>query len=444
MRGGLAVAGTLYLLLIVAGQAAGVLNGPNLVAVVGFPLVLAVGLTAPRWALLGLLAAPPGYLLTAGVLDLRVLTTMLMVLTGLQAIRSRRLPGRILAYLLPLLGLVALSVTFIYEESTRALGPASSFRSLLVFAIALGVYAYVLVRDGEVTAIQIADAAILGVVLTAIVFMVQNNFQPWTYTTRSFGDALRPGLLGYRTHFGYVVCIGFCIAAARSAGVVGQRPRWGPAVTIFLGLMTIFSFTRGAWIAALLYLIALPLRTGRKGTWIVVALVVATALTFPIVQERLVSGASGGVGQAIQSGEFATGRWELWQELWERASDGLPAGNGFGFAFSLTPQELLGVEAFTSGRNAFVYPHNDFLYAALDLGYIGAALLSLMWIVVIGMYVKAKRTEAWLFGGVLLTMFIASLVDNGIFIRPVLERFIVAFAVIAAMYAARRRALPPA
>jgi hypothetical protein len=370
-------------------------------------------------------------------LNVRLLTMFVWAVIGIQIVRSDRLPGRILIYMLPPIALVALSVGYQASVPSAAAASAATFRSLLIFAISLAVLAYMLIRDGEVSAVHLADAIVVGVTITGVIFLVQNDFQPWAYTTRAFEEALQPGLLGYRTHYGYLVCIGFCISVARALPPRGgaSRPAWALPVAGFLGSMTIFSLTRGAWLAAAVYLIVLPFRTGYRSVWLVLAVVSAIAFSFPLVQERLLSDVSGGVTEAIQSGDFATGRAGLWGELGERVEVG---GRGFGYMFSLTPREVLGVTAFTSGRNAFVYPHNDFLYAALDFGLVGVILLVLLWIGAVSAYRRSRPAGGWLFGGVILTMFVASMVDNGIFIRPLLERSLVVMGALVALAAAPR------
>ncbi len=114
-----------------------------------------------------------------------------------------------------------------------------------------------------------------------------------------------------------------------------------------------------------------------------------------------------------------------------RTLEGLPLGRGFGYVWSLKSEALFGGSSFTSAVNPFVYVHNDFLFWTLELGLIGLTAMIVFWARLVA---AIRRINRWLaergdylsyVGGVALTMFVASFVDNGLFIRPVAERFFV-------------------
>lgn len=435
-----------YALLLVAGQATGEMGGGRLVLLVLGPLVLGIGVLRPGWLVLGLVALPPGVLLNTAGFGVPTLTLLIIGVIGLLIAQQRGLPLQGLATLLPFLVILVAAFMYVIPDLGGAgANPAGNFRSVLTFSLALALLTYMLVRDGDITVNALSRALLVGVVGTAVIFIVQLDFQPWEYTTTNLGQDFEPGLVSYRTHFGYVMALGFCLAVAQLWNTVSSTERtvwlW---VSAFLGVLVLFSYTRGAWLIAVVYLAALPLRTGRKTPWAILVGAVIVAMSFPLVQERLLSDLTGGIGESFESGRFATGRWGLWTELWSRIETGLPFGHGFGYMFSLSPETLFGVASqFTSNQNPFVYAHNDAIFLMLEFGLVGLVLFVLAWILIARAYRAARRIElaGWggvsLVGGVLLTMFVAEIVDNGLFIRPLVERFFVVVGAVIAIAAAR-------
>jgi O-antigen ligase len=199
--------------------------------------------------------------------------------------------------------------------------------------------------------------------------------------------------------------------------------------------MTALSFTRGAWLAALVGMLYIPRRTRQYRYMLLVPLAAALLLLVPSARERLFADiGQGGVGQAFATGQIGTGRWGLWQKLVDQAETAPVTGHGSGFAFSLDSETLFGFSGeFGTSRSTFVYPHNDFLFWGLEFGLIGVGLYVAFWLLLRGGYKRLMgqpnervRRDAVLLSGVLATMLIAELVDNGIFIRPIADRFFVA------------------
>jgi O-antigen ligase len=108
--------------------------------------------------------------------------------------------------------------------------------------------------------------------------------------------------------------------------------------------------------------------------------------------------------------------------------------------WSLSAERLFGSSA-SFGDGTVVYPHNDFLFWAVDLGFPGILLFGLLWIGVALALAQARgslpRPEWFAFLGIAITMLIASLVDNGIFIRSLGEPFFVTLGVLAAFTGGR-------
>ena len=117
-----------------------------------------------------------------------------------------------------------------------------------------------------------------------------------------------------------------------------------------------------------------------------------------------------------------------------RGWQALPWGNGWGYMWSLTPNELFGLEGeFTAGDNPFVYPHNDFLFVFLELGILGLGLLIGFWIQLlrrIRLVSRAHDEDARLGVRVLVPVVVVGLLvqlfDEGFAIRPVAERIFLA------------------
>ncbi len=210
--------------------------------------------------------------------------------------------------------------------------------------------------------------------------------------------------------------------------------RWRVAVGVF-AVFALLSFTRGAWVAAILMAVPMLWSTRRRGGLVVALCAIAVLVTIPRVSERVTGGASGDLATAVTSSEFTSGRTRLWSAMAREASDGLPWGNGFGHVWSLSAERLFG-ESASFGDGSVVYPHNDFLFWAVDLGFPGILLFGLLWIGVARVMTRARRSlpsaEWFAILGIVITMLVASLVDNGIFIRSLGEPFFVALGVLAA------------
>ena len=206
--------------------------------------------------------------------------------------------------------------------------------------------------------------------------------------------------------------------------------------------MTLLSYTRGAWLAALIGLVYVPRACGQTQVGVAGPASLGRGVgCCRLGRERLFSDiGEGGLGGAISTGQLGTGRLGLWQAMLEEARTEPIFGHGFGFTFSQGSVDWFGFEG-NFGTGSFVYPHNDLLFwlsgvrsdrllpctpasgwrcgpSTVDLSPIPDA---------------AVRHDALLLSGVFTAMLVATLTANGIFVYPVAGRFFVASGVLFAL-----------
>jgi O-antigen ligase len=410
------------------------------------PWVLMMSLFRPAWLILLLIATPPGLLAFASPTLLSV--PLLVALAGLTVLRGRIVEVR--SGVLLLATLVILAFLFEADVGPVAQLAAHELKTSLIYYTLLLLVSYHAVRVGELGIDALIGAILIGSVGTIAIFIAQSGLNPRALIVSSEAAPDHPGLLFHRTHFGYFVVIPFCIGFARLVlARTAHGPRtsvWNTVWTLVFLVATGLSFTRGAWLSALLTVLLLGFMLRRFRYWLLVVLMALILLVVPLTRERLLSDSSGGLGRAIATGQLGTDRLELWRELWREAASAWPWGGGFGFAFSLTPERLFGEQSFVTGDNPLVYPHNDFLYWTLEFGIIGLVLWVSLWLLIIRAFRAVIRMEpplnhpGYLLLGVLITFMVASLVDNLLFIRPLAERcFVVAGMILAFGALARER-----
>lgn len=427
----------LYAALVVALKLAGAVSESQAAMALVAPAAPALILWRPGWFLCLLLAVPPGLVALSplGRPDL-----LMVVLAGLLVFRLLmggriRVPAVIAPFLL-LLGVAALM-------SGSAGGVATSIAArvleMFLYYGLLSIAAHSLISDEELAPRTIVTALAFGALGTVIVLGFQTGASPAGFILNGGDAPPRPGLLGYRTHFGYLMAIGLAATLPRALERERGALRWRLAVGLF-AVMALLSFTRGAWAAAILMAVPMLWSTRRRGALVVALCAVAVLVTIPRVSERVTGGASGDLATAVTSSEFTSGRTRLWSAMAREANEGLPWGNGFGHVWSLSAERLFGSSA-SFGDGTVVYPHNDFLFWAVDLGFPGILLFGLLWVGAARVLIRARRslprTEWHALLGIVITMLIASLVDNGIFIRSLGEPFFVALGVLAAVAGGR-------
>jgi O-Antigen ligase len=402
---------------------------PDAFVLVAMPWAALGAALHPDWLLLALIALPAS--VTAGVPATRLTVVVVLAWVMLLITRSAAPVG----FGVGILVLVAIAVAGHLLEAD--VGPAAeamndAMMGLIGLYASLTLLAYHLAVLGEIDAERLARAFLLGV-----------------------GSTLALGLAGYasawfpagprivtRSYLAYLAAGGFGIALAALTASGGPHRRIaGPVTTAALGVLVITSLTRAVWVAVAIMFVLLAYRSGRR-RYVAIAIVgVVLSMTIPAARQELASSTRGDIAAAFETGAIATGRLELWTELWGRAEPALPWGNGFGFTWSLSSEELFGIEGvFSPGESEAIHPHNDFMYLLVEFGIPGVALLALFWVHALGAYLRVSRStdERLRFGGrlllgILVTGFLVALVDNLFAIRPYAERFFPAVGVLFGM-----------
>jgi len=408
------------------------------------PWALLLSLFRPSWLIVLLIATPPGLL--AFVSPTLLSVPLLVALAGLTLLRGRTVEVR--SAVLPLATLVMLTFLFEADVGPVAHLAAHELKTSLIYFTLLLLVSYHAVRVGELGIDALIRAILISSVGTLAIFIAQSGLNPRALIVSSEAAPDHPGLLFHRTHFGYFVVIPFCIGFAQLVlSRTSRGPRtsfWITVWTLVFLLLTGLSFTRGAWLSALLTVLLVGSMLRKRRYWLLVPLMALIVIVVPLTRERLLSDVSGGLGPAIATGELGTNRLELWRELVGEAASKMPWGGGLGFAFSFSPERLFGEQSFVIGDNPLVYPHNDFLYWTLEFGILGLVLWVSLWLLMIRAFRAVIRMQpphnhpGYLFIGVLITFMVASLVDNLLFIRPLAERFFVVAGVILAFGALAR------
>jgi hypothetical protein len=395
-----------------------------------FPL-LVLAVAKPAWLVIALVAIPAAFTGSASVTGLTILLVFALVI---HVGRYGSLSLGFTSGLLPVIILLAMSHLFPADIGNTAAVVRDGFLKNLSLGVTLAILSFSLVRTGHLTVRQLVPALLIGVGATAIALLVVGG--PSSLIERSSLDT--GAGVALQGHFGYLSAMAFIVSLAWAAidedGGVDRSIRW--MIVAFFASTTAVALVRGAWLASLIGLFFVSRRTGNlKYLWVLPGLL-SLLLLLPVARDRLVGEFTqgGGVAESFTTGQAGTGRWGLWTRLYDEAKTEPVAGHGSGFAFTLDSRSLFGFAGhFVAVQDAFVYPHNEFLFWMLDFGLIGAALYLAFWLALRASYKllithpeEGARRDALLLAGVLTTMLIAGLVANGIFIRPLAERFFVA------------------
>lgn len=390
-------------------------------------LVLAV--VRPAWLVLALVAIPPGFW-SGSITGLTILLAFALVV---HVARSGNVSFGLTSGLLPIVLLLILGHLFRADVGDAASLARDNFAKYMGYYVTVGLLSFSLARTGLLTVRQFVPALLVGVGGAALALLVVGG--PSSLSSRSSLDVW-PGS-AVQAQFGYVSAMAFIVsfawAASGDEGSGEERPiRW--MIAAFFGVTTALSFTRGAWLTALIGIFFVARRTGKFRYLWLVAVAAALLLLVPVAHERLLGDVRGGVSESFATGEAGTGRWGLWGRLFEEARTEPVFGHGSGFAFTLDSQELFGFEGeFVAHQDVFVYTHDDLMYWMLDLGLIGVGLYLAFWLALRAKYKQLivhpdarVRRDALLLGGAFTTLLIAGLVASGIFIRPIADRAFVA------------------
>lgn len=446
-------AAALAVLAVGAGAAAtgATVSGVSTAAVVAVAGGVAF-VVRPEWFVLTVLALPGGLLERSAPATALALAG---IVVALRVVATIDMP-RFSTALTPLACLVGLAYVHRAPVDAPAAAAAGEFRLQLIYYLSLAVIAYGCVRRQRLSPHQIMLAAVAGAVGGAVIYAAQVVLTGVPILMSADGAAGNPGLLFYRTHFGYLMCIGLAASFELRTSLSDRtKRRLVDAVIAGLMLMVLVSMTRSAWLIAVIVAAASwsrrthsnSVRWSRAAAALVAAALVGVLLfeAVPLVRERLSSDVESGLSESIESGTIGSGRLYLWRELILEGSGGGLAGNGFGHMWSLDPIDVFGTEQYTVEENPFIYAHNDALYLFVDLGVTGVLLWLAFWVALLRARFRAveNRHGAWpakFVDGVIVTMLIAELVDNGLFIQALSEPFFVCVGLVLARAAARPRA----
>ncbi|HYI46075.1 MAG TPA: O-antigen ligase family protein [Actinomycetota bacterium] len=437
-----------YLLAVVALEASGRVGLNEAATLLVLPALAWAAVRAPAVLLVGFVAIPPGVLTSLPRVSVGPLTLLMAATLAAFLVLRGVVTRGLVQTAIPIGVLVVGAFTMFNAIRPGPQSAATEFRRVMLFYLVLLVLSYALGRAGAIKLAHVGTAILVSAGISGIIFLSQLGFQPWNFSVSD--PSLEPGGLFFRTHFGYMMALGFAVALSRTMSRAPGKIRTSDLVVLgYFSLLVTFSFTRGAWLVALVLITIAPLRTGRTGLWLLLPVLALVATGIPLIQERLFSDLSGGLQRSLESGDFATGRWGLWREMADRAIAGFPWGNGYGYVWNLRPEALFARGAsFTTESNPFVYVHNDFLYWMVELGVIGLAAMVALWAQVLSALQRIRYAatrihgETAFVGGIVLTMFVASMVDNGLFIRPVAERFFICVGIAMALAHRTQEAAP--
>jgi O-antigen ligase len=165
--------------------------------------------------------------------------------------------------------------------------------------------------------------------------------------------------------------------------------------------------------------LVISLLAHKRRYWVLIIAALIAILIVPVARDRVVPNQAQAAG-----GGFTTGRFDLWSRLWDRVESGLPFGNGFGYTFTLTAPDLFGPRStsfYTSQRQSFVYPHNDFIFWMVELGLIGLLGMVLFYGQLVMAFYSVSRSpnangiHAQILAGALITAFVSQLVASTFF-----------------------------
>ncbi|MBA2725912.1 MAG: O-antigen ligase family protein [Actinobacteria bacterium] len=426
---------TLYALAVATLQFSHAITTPQMLTLLIGPVLALLAVLRPAWPVLIILAAPPVLLSGSGV-ALRDLTLLLLVIIATSLLTRGGLIMDWRSPLIPFALLLIGAAVFQSEVGPLAAATTTSVLQSFIYFGLMGFSTYCLALYRELTLKQLEWAIVISATGTALILLFLSGFSINTLLANYLGSEGTQSFEIYRTHFGMLMVMGLGIALTRPFHTDGVkwRQRFGVAdiaLVAFLVAMTAFSFTRAAWLCAAVVAALISLRTSHKAYAFIPLLIACGVLLVPVFNERAFADLEGGLQQAAASGRLGSGRWGLWNLLWDRVIEVFPSGHGFGYVWTLSSRELFGLaDVFVTAQNPLVYPHNDFLFWLLELGAAGVALYLLFWTGLLRRWANlsrhpspvAKKTSLVL-GTTLIAMLIGEIFDNALFMRPIAERF---------------------
>jgi O-antigen ligase len=312
---------------------------------------------------------------------------------------------------------------FLADVGQGAIASNRAIMQSLTFYILLALLAFNLAAFGELNGASLGTALVLGVLSTLVVGLA------------GYGGEWFPSGPSIIIH----TYLGWMAAAALSVSLVplfmpeeGVGGRFGLLlITGILMSLVVLSLVRAAWVAAAITLVLIAFRSRRRAYVLILIVAVGLALLTPTARQLISRSESGDIIAQLETGGITTGRLDLWTSLWERAEPALPWGNGFGYIWSLTSEDLVGVpDQFGTDTNGILPPHDDFVYLLVEFGIPGVVLLVLFWLLLLrsrALVIQSAdpqfRRSGWLLLGMIVAGLMVALVDDVFLVRPFAERF---------------------
>lgn len=416
---------------VVVGQGLGLLALPQAAVLLFSPVIVVATALRPGWLVLFLAVVPISHF---QVLPTPALVALLAGTLAAQLITRGRVYADFRSGLWPLIGLAIVARIFTTPLGGDSALVAKGFLDSFTFLVLLGLLAYNVTRLGDLKGEHLADALIAGAVLTFVLDRIGLAQGGLTGSAPS-GISEVARNVAYLGAIALPICIGRLVLPSNSGKRRYSRLAYSLLAILFV-FVTTFGLVRAAWVAAVVSILLLAHWAGKRRYWLVIPVVVVAVALIPAARERVLPGVGEeGVLEAVSdTSRVSTGRWDLWTVLWDdHIVPALPGGNGYGYTFSLSPERLFGFQTFqlTGSESPFVYPHNDFVFWALELGAFGALGLILFWVHLVRIFRRIIRwgfaipTDVYLLSGVLVMTFVVQMVDNSFAIRPVSDRFFI-------------------
>ena len=396
------------------------------------PALVAASVVRPEWRSLFIVLLPPS--LMDQVPPMQMVAVLVVSLFGFLLQARLHLGLRTGVY--PLVAIIVFAIATRAQVPPDAAAFADGVLKDLVYYSLLMLVAFQATANETLGIERFADALLWGIVGATIV----QPFLP-SIVSGIEGFSRNP----YQGAFANLAVIGFGVTYIRRSlsPSLDRRPSSVDGVLMigFLAL-TIISYNRAAFIAALLCFAFVSRWTGKKSFWIVASLMLALAFTIPVIGEAVAPGGSIDISNQETLTRVTSGRSVLWADLWQRGAEALPLGNGWGYMWSLTSVELFGFEGqFSASDGGIVYPHSDFLFLFVELGVVGLGLLVVFWIQLLRRFRflsrfpdRLVRYDVRILTPIFVTMFMLQLFANGFSVRFVAERFFIAAGLMCGMY----------
>jgi O-Antigen ligase len=402
---------------LVLAQATGRLETTQAVVLLVLPGVGIGVAIRPAWVVLLLAAVPAAalQLVPGRVLDLLLLAT----LGGLLVVRR----GLSVGWRSGFLGIAILLVAASFHRADLTGETdliARGFWNDLALYVLIVLVTYNATRIGDLRGTALVNALLIGLTLSVI---LEN-----TSLSADVGIGSAGRLVSYLAAVGFALCFARIIIRTED-GRYYHRGLHTLLAILFLMAM-IPDLVRGAWLGALIAVFVVSLLAHKTRYWVLIIAALIAMLIVPVTRERVVPTQAQTAG-----GGYTTGRFDLWGRLWDGVQSGWPLGNGFGYTFTLTSQDVFGPgssDFYTGQSQSFVYPHNDFIFWMVELGFIGLLGMLLFY----GQLVMAfhsvsrstsrNRIHAQILSGALITGFVSQLVVSTFFFRALAIPFFTA------------------